>query len=154
MNALLIREARPEDCTALAILRHCLWPDSSVEEHAHELTRLLAGESGGTLPSVILVAVTVQGEIVGFAEAGLRSHADGCDPSRPVGYLEGWYVDPDWRRKNVGSRLLAESEAWARSHGCREMASDTWVDNVDAQRAHEALGFEVVDRCVNYRKRL
>jgi aminoglycoside 6'-N-acetyltransferase I len=32
------------------------------------------------------------------------------------------------------------------------MASDTWQDNVDSQRAHEALGFEVVDRCVNYRK--
>jgi len=154
MNALLIREARPEDCTALAILRHCLWPDSSVEEHAHELTRLLAGGSGSTLPTVILVAENAQGEIVGFAEAGLRSHADGCDPSRPVGYLEGWYVLPEWRRKNVGAQLLAECEAWARSHGCREMASDTWLDNVDAQRAHEALEFEVVDRCVNYRKRL
>jgi aminoglycoside 6'-N-acetyltransferase I len=153
MDALLIREAKPEDCGALALLRHCLWPDSSVDEHAHELTRLLAGETCSTLPSVILIAAA-EGEIVGFAEAGLRSHADGCDPSRPVGFLEGWYVVPDWRRKSVGARLLAECEAWARSHGCREMASDTWVDNVDAQRAHEALGFEVVDRCVNYRKLL
>jgi aminoglycoside 6'-N-acetyltransferase I len=34
------------------------------------------------------------------------------------------------------------------------MASDTWIDNAESQRAHQALGFEVVDRCVNYRKRL
>jgi aminoglycoside 6'-N-acetyltransferase I len=34
------------------------------------------------------------------------------------------------------------------------MASDTWLENEGAQRAHEALGFEVVDRCVNYRKAL
>jgi aminoglycoside 6'-N-acetyltransferase I len=34
------------------------------------------------------------------------------------------------------------------------MASDTWIDREESQRAHEALGFEVVDRCVNYFKRL
>jgi aminoglycoside 6'-N-acetyltransferase I len=34
------------------------------------------------------------------------------------------------------------------------MAFDTWLDNVDSQRAHRVLGFEVVDRCVNYRKNL
>jgi aminoglycoside 6'-N-acetyltransferase I len=34
------------------------------------------------------------------------------------------------------------------------MASDTWLDNLGSQSAHEALGFEVVDRCVHYRKRL
>jgi aminoglycoside 6'-N-acetyltransferase I len=153
MDALLVREAKPEDCLALARWRHQLWADSSVEEHAAELARFLAGEALSTLPSVILVAET-QNDIVGFAEAGLRSHADGCDATRPVGYLEGWYVAPDWRGRKVGARLLAEAEAWARAQGCREMASDTWADNKDSQLAHEALGFEVVDRCVNYRKTL
>jgi len=153
MDALLVRNAIPADCQALARLLHRLWPDSSIEEHAGELARLLAGEALSTLPSVILVAES-QGEIVGFVEAGLRSHADGCDATRPVGYLEGWYVAPEWRRRKVGARLLAEAEAWAREQGCCEMASDTWLDNVDSQRAHQALGFEVVDRCVNYRKNL
>jgi aminoglycoside 6'-N-acetyltransferase I len=32
------------------------------------------------------------------------------------------------------------------------MASDTWMDNEESQRVHTALGFEVVDRCVNYKK--
>ena len=154
MDAVLVREARPEDRSALAALRHELWPDSSAQEHGEELARLLAGEVRGTLPSVILVAESASRVIVGFVEAGLRSHADGCDPSRPVGFVEGWYVLPDWRRKKVGARLLPEAEAWARVQGCQEMASDTWADNVDSQRAHEALGFEVVDRCVNYRKPL
>jgi len=88
MQALLIREAKWDDCGALALLRHCLWPDSSGEEHARELTRLLAGESRSTLPSVILVAQNAQGEIVGFVEAGLRSHADGCDDAEgdAIGY--------------------------------------------------------------------
>jgi SAM-dependent methyltransferase len=32
------------------------------------------------------------------------------------------------------------------------MASDTWLDSAASQHAHAALGFEVVDRCVHYRK--
>ena len=43
---------------------------------------------------------------------------------------------------------------WARSAGARELASDTWLDNEPSQHAHAALGFEVVDRCVHYRKAL
>jgi len=49
---------------------------------------------------------------------------------------------------------MAAAEEWARAQGCAEIASDTWIDNVLSQRAHDALGFEIVDRCVNYRKRL
>jgi aminoglycoside 6'-N-acetyltransferase I len=50
--------------------------------------------------------------------------------------------------------LLAAAEDWARSHGCVEMASDTWIDSSLSQRVHEMLAFEVVDRCVHYRKAL
>jgi aminoglycoside 6'-N-acetyltransferase I len=148
-----IREASPVDCALLARLRHDLWPESSAEEHEGELSRILSGANPGTLPSVILVADEA-GRVVGFVEAGLRSHADGCDPALPVGYLEGWYVIPSHRRQKVGALLVAAAEQWARDRGCREMASDTWLDREDSQRAHEALGFEVVDRCVHYRKPL
>jgi hypothetical protein len=34
------------------------------------------------------------------------------------------------------------------------MASDTWQDNEPSQRAHESLGYEVVDRVVTFRKSL
>jgi aminoglycoside 6'-N-acetyltransferase I len=54
----------------------------------------------------------------------------------------------------VGAKLLAAAQDWARSHGCIEMASDTWLDNEKSQQVHEALGFVVVDRCVHYRKAL
>jgi aminoglycoside 6'-N-acetyltransferase I len=54
----------------------------------------------------------------------------------------------------VGAQLLAAAENWARGQGCIEMASDTGVDNTVSQEVHEALGFQVVDRCVHYRKPL
>lgn len=34
------------------------------------------------------------------------------------------------------------------------MASDAPIDNEDSLLAHQALGFEVVDRCVHFRKPL
>jgi len=84
----------------------------------------------------------------------LRSHADGCNPSRPVGYVEGWYVAESHRNRGIGRKLVAAAEDWARSQGCVEIASDTWIENEVSQRAHKALGYEVVDRCVHYRKTL
>jgi GNAT superfamily N-acetyltransferase len=110
------------------------------------------GDTPGTMPLINLVAETADGTLTGFAEIDLRSHADGCDPARPVGYLEGWFVAEAYRRSGIGRRLLAAAEDWARSHGCIELASDTWIDNELSQSCHEALGFEVVDRCVHYRK--
>jgi aminoglycoside 6'-N-acetyltransferase I len=149
-----IRRATAADGDSLARMCAALWPKSSAAEHARELEPILAGEPVGTMPLVILVAESDDGGLVGFVEASLRSHADGCDPSRPTGYVEGWYVVETHRRRGVGAELLSVAEDWARSQGCVEMASDTWIDNEVSQQAHEALGFAVVDRCVHYRKRL
>jgi aminoglycoside 6'-N-acetyltransferase I len=134
-------------------LRAELWPESSAEEHARELELILAGRMPDTFPLTVLLAVA-GGTMVGFLEVRLRSHADCCDQSCPVGYVEGWFVTELFRRLGVGAALLAAAEEWARNQGCKEMASDAEIGNVGSQRAHEALGFEAVSRSVNYRKRL
>ena len=149
-----VRPGTPSDRDQLSLMRLALWPDLSVDEDRQELDAALSGKPMGTMPLTILVAETGDGDLVGFLEAGLRSHADGCDTSVPVGFVEGWFVSELHRRKGVGAKLLAAAEDWARGHGCIEMASDTWLDNDKSQRVHEALGFEVVDRCVHYRKAL
>jgi len=154
MQQFLIRRAGPEDRGELAGMRHSLWPEESLERHAEDLAPLLAGKPRGNLPAVVFVAQGHDGSLIGFIEVSLRSHADGCDPSHPVGFIEGWYVKPVFRGRQIGPKLLLAAERWAREAGCHEMASDTWLDNLDSQRVHEALGFEVVDRCVHYRKPL
>jgi aminoglycoside 6'-N-acetyltransferase I len=154
LAVIVIRPARPEDCDQLSRLREALWPHTSAAEHAAELLPILAGDTPGNMPLINFVAEAEGGTLIGFAEVDLRSHADGCDPVRPVGYLEGWYVAEPYRRQGLGARLLATAEDWARGHGCTEMASDALIDNVVSQHSHQALGFEVVDRCVHYRKKL
>ena len=150
-----VRPAQPSDRDALAHLREALWPESSAEEHAQELALILVGDAlGSALPLVILVAEASDRSLIGFLEVGLRSHAEGCNPSRPVGYVEGWYVVANHRQRGVGKRLYAAAEDWARSQGCAEMASDAAISNALSQRVHERLGFRVVERSVNFRKAL
>ncbi|WP_035353429.1 GNAT family N-acetyltransferase [Edaphobacter aggregans] len=149
-----VRQADLSDVGGLAPLRALLWPDATVAEHRAEIEHLLKTKMCGTLPSTIFIAPDDGGRITGFLEVGLRSHADGCDPARPVGYVEGWFVLEQHRRKGMGGALLRAAENWARSLGCKEMASDTWSDERNSLKAHQAQGFEIVDRCIHFRKLL
>lgn len=149
-----IRPAVPADHEPLTQLRHALWPESSISEHAGEVMEIIAGRPPSCMPLTILVAELEQDRLAGFVEVGLRSCAEGCDPSRPVGYVEGWYVAEAYRRHGIGAALLAAAEDWARRQNCREMASDTQLHNQTSQRVHLALGFEEVERSVSYRKAL
>lgn len=148
-----VRRARAADIEALAALRAALWPEGPLAEHREEVAAILDGRPRSTLPLVVIVAEE-GADLTGFVEVGLRSHANGCDPGAAVGYVEGWFVAPLHRRKGVGRALLEAAEAWCREEGATEIASDTWIDNRASRRAHEALGFLAVDRCVNYRKPL
>ena len=153
ISDIVIRPARLSDHEALARMLADLWPQSSVEKHDEEVSALLRGTAALTMPLVIFVAEASEGPI-GFLEVDLRSHADGCSPGKAVGYLEGWYVERKYRQQGVGKKLVEAAEEWARGHGCIEIGSDALIDNETSQRAHAALGYEVVDRCVNYRKTL
>ena len=150
----LVRFARPSDREQLARLRHALWPEGSVEEHGRELAKIIRCEAPGTVPLVEIVYEAKDGALLGFIEVGLRSHADECDPAQPVGYVEGWYVVEEHRRRGIGAQLLRTAEDWARKQGCREMASDALIDNQVSQQAHERLGFTVAARSVLYWKNL
>jgi aminoglycoside 6'-N-acetyltransferase I len=101
--------------------------------------------------AAVIVAVREGGSLCGFVEVGERTYADGCDTS-PVAYVEGWYVDAEYRRQHIGARLVEAAEDWARDRGYRELASDTQVENTISQAAHHRLGFEETERLIAYRK--
>jgi aminoglycoside 6'-N-acetyltransferase I len=148
-----VRRAVPEDLEALVAMCVALWPDAPPDDHRAHAAATLARTPRSTLPLELFVAEDGH-RLIGFIEVGLRSHADGCDETRAVGFVEGWYVADDRRREGVGRALMKRAEAWARSMGPIEIGSDTWIDNEASLRAHVALGFEVIDRCVHLRKTL
>ncbi len=149
-----VRQAEISDQQELARMRTLLWPDASMEAHRRELDAILRSRMNGTLPMAVLVAQSQDGTLAGFLEVGLRSHADGCEPTRPVGFVEGWFVRETSRKQGIGRALMRSAEEWSRRQGCLEMASDTWIDDERSISAHQALGFEVADRCVHFRKSL
>ena len=101
----------------------------------------------------VLVCEDQPDSLIGFAEVSLREYAEGCSSS-PVGFLGGSFVTPSARGKGVGKELLIAAEAWARSRGCTEMASDTDLGNDASEAAHLKLGFQVAARLVAFRKDL
>ena len=136
---------------AWAQLRAALWPDDPIERHRNDATRTYL--SGNDQAAAFLCKADT-GELIGFAEATLRSDfVNGCETS-PVLFLEGVYVRPDHRHKGV-ARLLSDAVAeWGRSMGCSEFASDAMLDNTESHKFHEALGFKETERVVYFHKRL
>lgn len=90
---------------------------------------------------------------IGFTHVGLRVYADGCETS-PVGYIEAWYVEEEYRRTGAGAGLIAAAENWARELGCTEMGSDCLLDNDVSLAAHTAIGYTESERLIAFRKDL
>ena len=155
MNATIRPVARP-DFVEWVRMRTALWP-AGRDEHAMEVSTFFdtgsIGWSDSLLGWKVFVAERPAGGLCGFVEASMRPHVDGCR-TRPVGYVEGWYVDLDTRCQGIGRALVRAAEEWATSQGCKEMASDAQLSNTVSQEAHKALGFEESERLVHFRKRL
>jgi aminoglycoside 6'-N-acetyltransferase I len=129
-------------------MRRTLWDDCPDDQQVREMGEILANNT-----EEVFVAERPGGGLCGFVEAAIRPWAIGCD-QRPVGYVEGWYVDEDMRRRGIGRSLVEAAEAWARSKGCRQMASDAeWWNDVSHQ-AHGRLGYREVARLVLFKKDL
>ena len=144
-----VRAAEPGDADAWQRQRCALWPDAD-DDHAGDVE----GYFGPGVPGLDRVLIAWAGaEMAGFAELSIRPYAEGCD-TRGVGFLEGWYVAPDYRERGVGRALVSAAEQWARSQGCQEFASDAEPDNELGRAAHVACGFEEVGLIRCFRKPL
>jgi hypothetical protein len=72
VSNICIRLAQLTDHDQLLRFREALWPKSSAEEHARELTLILEGKAPVTMPLIILVAETSDHIVAGFLEVDLR----------------------------------------------------------------------------------
>ena len=125
-----------------------LWPDNDPAELEGELAELTRRDD-----AAVFLAYG-EGEPVGFAQCQLRrDYVEGTESS-PVGYLEGIYVAGSHRQRGIARALLAACEAWAKSVGCTEFASDCELENVESLRFHMAVGFAEANRIICFTKKL
>lgn len=143
-----LEAAHEKDLEALASLRALLWPDDEEADHLADARRVL------THPDMITFVARDGDTIIGFSEASVRrDYVNGC-ASQPVAFLEAIYVREERRKQGVARALTRNIEAWAKSQGLRELASDAFLTNTQSHRMHEALGFSETERVVYFRKTL
>lgn len=94
------------------------------------------------------------GEYVGFVNFSLRSDYVQGAASSPVGYVEGIYVKPEYRKRGVAKALIGQAEEWAKMQGCKELGSDAELSNSDSQEFHENLGFKKAAVIVHYTRKI
>jgi aminoglycoside 6'-N-acetyltransferase I len=99
-------------------MRRELWPDG--DDHDVEIAAFFAGSLEE--PEAVLVAED-DGLLIGVTELSLRRDVVGLEGNL-TGYVEGLFVRPAFRGRDVALRLLRASQEWACSCGCVAFASD------------------------------
>jgi len=91
---------------------------------------------------------------VGFANVAIRLDNVPGVKKYPVGYFEGIYTKPEYRKKAIAKDLLKYSEKWLLSKGCIEIASDVELNNIASQKFHKKVGFKEINKLVFFIKKL
>lgn len=141
----LIREIHKSDSDMWLGMYRQLFPNNSDDALIAEMERIF--KSGKRSAYVAMI----DDMSVGFAEYALRDYANGCH-SQPVPFLEGIWIDTDYRGQGIAKSLVSYLEQKARMAGFREFGSDVELSNYPSQLMHERLGFEQTEKVIFYRK--
>ena len=144
----MVKKAATGDSRALAEMAVQMWGSHTIDELEAEFIETLNDEKAAFF---IKYANDLP---VGFAQCGLRTdYVEGTESS-PVGYLEGVFIEADYRKSGYAKELLLACEQWAKNMGCTEFASDCELDNVGSLKFHLAMGFDEVNRIICFKKRI
>ena len=89
---------------------------------------------------------------VGFIYLALRHDFVEGTTSSPVAYIEGIFVEPDYRNRGLASLLVETAEDWGLRNGCKELGSDAELNNLDSIAFHKSAGFKEANRVVCFSK--
>ncbi|MCG7376355.1 GNAT family N-acetyltransferase [Paenibacillus sp. ACRSA] len=125
-----------------------LWPENSWEDLRADFQDVLQSEKDR------LYLAKSQQRYVGFIHLSIRTDYVEGSNSSPVGYVEGIFVEQEYRNQGISRRLVEAGEKWAKSAGCTQIASDTELTNHASQAFHAKIGFTEVNRSVAFIKDL
>ena len=142
-----IQPATEQQLESWLIMRKKLWPSQGDDDFLAEMKEML------TDPKChVLVAFDLD-QAIGFAELSIRDYAEGC-ATRKIGYLEGIFVEEDYRQQGIAGKLIQQAESWFAIMGCTEMASDTELNNSISIQMHQAYGFTALPTIIPFMKKL
>ncbi|MBQ2800733.1 MAG: GNAT family N-acetyltransferase [Lachnospiraceae bacterium] len=144
----MIERAMPKDAAIIAKMAVKMWENHTIDELTIKFEGILDAED-----SAIFICF-VDSQAIGFAQCQLRhDYVEGTESS-PVGYLEGIFVEQEYRHKGYAKVLLSKCEEWAKEQGCLEFASDCELDNSNSFAFHMNMGFSEANRIICFIKSL
>lgn len=159
MLALIVRPCEPSDLPDVGKLAARLVRDHFTMDPARflifdDIEQGYAAYLGGELKkkqSVVLVAADQRG-VIGYAYGRIEPR-DWNALRESCGILHDVYVDESARRQGIGGRLVSEMVRRLASLGAPRVILMTAVQNVDAHRLFQQLGFrttmlEMTRECV------
>lgn len=126
-----IRRAEEIDLKTWISLRQKLWPYHSLEELEADSRRILAESN-----QICFLLMEESVGASGFIEAAIYT----CE-FQVYCHVEGWYVEPQFRREGFGRELLKEVEHWALHKAIPILTSDTNDKYPASPAAHIRAGF-------------
>lgn len=143
----MIRKAKQSDLNAICNLAIKLWPNETFDEMYVDFTNSMNAENE-------VIFVYEYKNVEAFCTVSLRNdYVEGCTAS-PTGYLEGIYVNAEYRNKGVGKKLVDAAVEWSKSKGCIEFGSDAELSNISSQKFHDAIGMTEANKVVSYIKKI
>ena len=144
----MIYKAKKEDALTVAKMAIKMWTEHTVGELAKDFEHIIESENSAVL------LMTAGTQPIGFAQCQLRhDYVEGTESS-PVGYLEGIFIEENYRRQGCARKLLGKCQVWAREQGCTEFASDCELDNESSYKFHLKMGFVEANRVICFTKQL
>ena len=144
----IIKKATIGDAKTIAGLAIQMWKSNTVGELTEEFSDYISKGN------CVVVLAMLDNCAIGFAQCGLRhDYVEGTDTS-PVGYLEGIFVEEDYRKNGLAKDMLDACQKWAKEQGCTEFASDCELVNEDSLKFHLRMGFEEANRIICFTKKL
>lgn len=131
-----------------AAMRLQLWDKHTCNAHLNDIDNMLSNKQNAGY-----MAILTNQQAVGFAEISLRQYANGCS-KQPVPFLEGIWVQPEYRQQGVGQALIRKITTDLIVQGFDELCSDAGIDNKMSYEAHQNWGFDEIERVICFRKKL
>ena len=141
-------QASLRECKELAELAIHMWSSHTIEELEKDFGAIIESGKGA------IFLLKHQQKSIGFAQCSLRyDYVEGTNSS-PVAYLEGIYIQEEYRKLGLARGLLEQCENWAKQQGCTQFASDCELDNETSYAFHLKVGFLEANRVICFTKEI
>lgn len=144
----MIKIATINDSYILTQMAIKLWESHSFEELEKDIIETIKDNK------TVFFIKYINDIPIGFAQCSLRyDYVEGTESS-PVGYLEGIFVEENYRKNGYAKELLLACEVWVKDKGCTEFASDCELVNNESLLFHISMGFIEANRIICFKKKI